>query len=129
MRLRKYLLATGLLVLALAAPSGGVAARAEETGGSAFEVKVPQTAAEHLAMAETYKKKAADYRKDAESHREMLADYKKGVAISSKGPENPWLKRMRVHCEGFINDAERLAKEADAFADYHTKRGQELQGK
>ncbi len=42
--------------------------------------------------------------------------------------ENPWLKKMRIHCEAYMAEAQQLAAEAKAFADYHELRGKELQG-
>lgn len=91
---------------------------------------IPQTAQEHLALAESYRKRAADYRAEAEMHRKMMADYKKGVAITPKEhSENSWLKKMRLHCEKYIGEAESLAQEADKFADYHMLRAKELEGK
>ncbi len=88
---------------------------------------MPQTAAEHSAMAESYKQKAASYRQDAEMHRQMLAEYKTG-AVHLKQGENPWVTKMRLHCEKYIVDADRLAADADDFAQFHTMRAKELQG-
>ncbi len=62
-------------------------------------------------------------------HRKMYADYKMTVAIHPKGPENPWLKKMRDHCDRYIKDAEILAADAEKFADFHRMRAAELQGK
>ena len=59
----------------------------------------------------------------------MLADYERSVATSPKAPENPWLRKMRDHCDRFIKDAETLAADADKFAEYHTLRAAELQRK
>jgi hypothetical protein len=89
---------------------------------------MPQTADEHSAMADSYKQKAASYRQDAEMHRQMLAEYKKG-AVHLKQGENPWVTKMRVHCEEYIKDAERLASDADAFAQFHTMRANEMRGR
>jgi hypothetical protein len=88
---------------------------------------MPQTAEEHSAMAESYKQKAANYRQDAEMHRQMLAEYKKG-AVHLKQGENPWVTKMRLHCEKYIVDADRLVADADEFAQFHTMRAKELRG-
>ena len=91
---------------------------------------IPQTSQEHIALAESYRKRAAEYRAEAEMHRKMMIDYKKGVAITPKEhSENSWLKKMRLHCEKYIVEAESLAQEADKFADYHMLRAKELEGK
>ncbi len=81
-------------------------------------------------MAESYRKKAAAYREEAAFHRKMFADYKARVAaIPKSSMENPYIRKMREHCEVFIKDAERLAVDADKFAEYHHFRAEELRGK
>jgi hypothetical protein len=93
-------------------------------------VKLPSTPEEHEAMSEEYKKKAATYRDEATFHLKMFADYKARVAtIPKSSMENPFIRKMREHCETFIKDAERLAVDADKFAEYHHLRAKELRGK
>ena len=88
---------------------------------------MPGTKDEHQKMTEYYKNKAAGYRADAEFHRKMLADYKMGVASSPKNPvENPWVKKERLHCEMYIKEANKLAAQADEFAEFHTMRASEM---
>jgi hypothetical protein len=108
-------------------PPIAVSAEGQTQSDVAGMMKMPQTAEEHSAVAESYKQKAAKYRQDAETHRHMLAEYKKG-AVHLKQGENPWVKKMRLHCEAYIADAERLAADADDFAKFHTMRAKELQG-
>jgi hypothetical protein len=97
---------------------------------SGHEMKAPQTAQEHRDRAEQYRKKAAEYRVEAESHKKMLADYSKGVAKNPKDTgENAYIKKMRLHCEKYINAAENLAREADEMAKYHEMRAKEVEGK
>lgn len=60
----------------------------------------------------------------------MLADYGKGVAKNPKDTsENPYIKRMRLHCEKYIRAAENLEQEAVEMAKFHTLRAKELEGK
>jgi hypothetical protein len=60
----------------------------------------------------------------------MLTDYSKTVARNPKDTgENAYIKKMRLHCEKYINAAEGLAQEADEMAKYHTMRGKEMEGK
>lgn len=93
-------------------------------------VKLPETPQEHLAMSEEYKKKAVTYREEAAFHRKMLADYKAQVRPDPRQAfENPYVKKMRIHCEAYIKDAEALAADAEKFADFHRLRAAELQGK
>jgi membrane-bound lytic murein transglycosylase B len=106
-------------------PAPTVAAEA-----SPHATKLPSTPEEHDAMAESYRKKAASYREEAAFHRKMFVDYKARVAVIPKSStENPFIRNMREHCETFIKDAERLAVDADKFADYHHLRAEELRGK
>src|SRR6266508_2614052 len=83
---------------------------------------------DHSAHAQEMK--AAEYRKEAEAHKKMLADYSKTVARNPKDTgENAYIKKMRLHCEKYINAAEALAQEADEMAKYHTMRAKEMEGK
>lgn len=110
-----------------ALPQIAVSAETQTQSDIAGMKMMPQTADEHSAMAESYKQKAANYRQDAEMHRQMLAEYKKGAARPKQG-ENAWVTKMRLHCEKYIVDAERLVTDADEFAKFHTMRAKELRG-
>lgn len=88
--------------------------------------KVPSTPREWDARAESYRKKAASYRGEAELHREMLAETERRIGGPSKSSGSPWLKKIREHCETFIADAERLAVDADKFADLSEQRSAKL---
>ena len=102
------------------------------TTSTADTVKAPDTQSEHLALADGYRKKAAAYREDATTHRQMLAMYKRQTAVPTDAKtvsENPWIKKMRVHCESYIRDADKLAADSEKFAEFHTMRAAELQGK
>ena len=92
--------------------------------------KVPQTVADHLALAKSYQEKAAAYRREAAYHRAMAEEYRKSVPAPPKiRGENPWAKKMEAHCLTIAADAERMAKDADTAAQFHTLRARELQGK
>ena len=115
-----------LFILAVVAFNSSGAAQDQ----SAHEMNAPQTAQEHRDRAGYYKKKAAEHRREVESHKKMLADYSKGVAKAPKDSgENPYIKKMRLHCEKFIGAAENLAREADEMAKYHEMRAKETEGK
>ena len=94
----------------------------------AEDVKVPQTAADHEALAKQYKEEAAQYRKVATEHEMMAAAYGKAHPDTKAG-KNPWNAKMQKHCEALKKDAEKLAADADKAADYHELRAKELQGK
>ncbi|MBN8726065.1 MAG: hypothetical protein J0M03_24430 [Acidobacteria bacterium] len=92
--------------------------------------KLPETAEEHYKKAESYKQKASEYRKEAQEHRQMKVEYGKKIYQHPKDRvENPWMKKMRLHCDKYIIQAEALAKEAEKMAEYHTFRAKELEGK
>jgi uncharacterized protein HemX len=122
----RLLLAAMTLLLAITVP---VFVRGQEQNNSTHEMKVPETAKDHYDMAEHYQKVAAQTREDVEMHKKMLADFTKSVAANPKSGENPYAKKMRLHCERYIKAAEDLAVEADESAKFHTMRAKELEGK
>jgi hypothetical protein len=94
------------------------------------QAKVPESPAEHLALAKSYQEKATTYHKEAAEHRAMADAYKKAVPGPTKGgAENPWAKKMEAHCRAIATDAEKLAADADKAAEFHSLRAKELQGK
>ena len=97
---------------------------------STHQVKVPQTAQDHYALADTYTKEAAELQGEIARHHEMLAEYSKDVAKLPKATgENSYIKNMRLHCEKYIKAAESLAAEDNDLAKFHTLRAKELEGK
>lgn len=120
-----------LLMLTVAVSVPGAAVRQDHSGQAAMqEMKIPQTAQDHRQHAEHYQKKAMEYRADVAAHKKMLAEYSKRVAQSPKSTtENPYIKKMRLHCEKYIRAAEALALEAEEMAKFHTFRAKELEGK
>lgn len=90
-------------------------------------VAARKTPDEYLVKAEDYKKKAAAYRAEAVAHRKMLEQYKEGFpATEGQLEEDSYVKKMRLHCEGFISKAEALATEAEKFGDFYRERAAEL---
>ena len=109
------------LALGTIAITGGVA--------RADDVKIPVTTADHEVLAKSYQEKAASYRKESDSHKEMAAAYGKAHADSKGGVKNPWNQKMQKHCQAMATAAEKLAKEAEKAAEFHTLRAKETQGK
>ena len=124
-RTTRLLVAAMTLLLAITVPVVAQAAQADST----YKMKVPESAKDHSEMAEHYQKVAAETREDIEMHKKMLADFLKSVASNPKAGENPYAKKMRLHCERYIKAAEGLAAEADASAKFHTLRAKEVEGK
>lgn len=124
MRVKTSLRSIVMLVAFTAFAMSATAARADEP-------KVPQTAADHEALAKSYRDQAAQYKKVADDHRAMAEAYKKSVAmpVDKSGKKNPWLVKMEKHCAMLAKDADKLAADAEKAADYHTLRAKELQGK
>lgn len=82
-------------------------------------VKVPETPADHAALAKVYSDKVAEWRQEAAYHREMAAAYKKAH------PGSKDLVTMEKHCAKIAKDAEKMADEAQIMADYHQLRAKE----
>lgn len=122
----RLLLAAMPLLLTLAMP---VYAQEPERADSAHEMKVPETAQDHLAMAQHYQKIEAQTREEIEMHKKMLADFSKTTVKNPKAGENPYDKNMRLHCAKFNKAAEAMAAEAAESAKFHTLRAKELGGK
>ena len=95
----------------------------------ADEVKLPQTAADHEALAKSYKDQATQYKKVAEEHKAMAAAYAKSHPDTKGGVKNPFNEKMQKHCKMLAADADKLASDAEKAAEYHTLRAKELQGK
>ena len=94
------------------------------------EMKIPQTPQDHRDLADRYQKKAAEYRQEIEMHKKMLADFSKTVARNPKDTgENPYIRKMRLHCEKYIKATTSAAQEAEEMAKFHTFRARELEGK
>ncbi len=133
MKSTKNLVHTAVLIATLAMLSFTAAYSAAQdkpsTTTGAHEMKVPETAKDHSEMAAHYQKVAAETREDVETHKTMLADFLKSVASNPKAGENPYARKMRLHCESYIKAAEALATEADASARFHALRAKELEGK
>jgi hypothetical protein len=111
--------AAALVVLTLSV--AGMAARAEE-------VKLPQTAEDHLAMAKSYAEKATTWRNEAALHREMAAAYKKANPDLKGGIRHSEAVKMEKHCMAIVKDAEKLAADAEESAKFHSLRAKEMQG-
>jgi hypothetical protein len=101
------------------------------TESFAQEAKVPQSAADHQAMAKQYTDQAAQFKKVADEHRAMAEAYKKSFAApaAKAGQKNPWVAKMEKHCAMLSKDADKLAADATKAAEYHTLRAKELEGK
>jgi hypothetical protein len=101
------------------------------TEAVAQEAKVPQTAADHQALAKQYTDQAAQFKKVADDHKAMAEAYKKSLTTpaSKAGQKNPWLVKMEKHCGMLAKDAEKLAVDAEKAAEYHSLRAKELEGK
>jgi type II secretory pathway component PulJ len=96
---------------------------------SAKEMKLPQTAAEHMAMSTSYQEKATAWRAEAAYHRDMAAAYRKGHPNLKSGAQNPWTIEMEKHCAALVKDAEKMAGDAEELARFHRLRAMEVEGK
>lgn len=110
------------VTISLAATFVGNVARAED-------VKLPETAAEHMAMSKEYLEKAATWRAEAAYHRQMAAAYRKAHPDRKSGAKSRAAEEMDRHCAAIVKDAEQLAADAEDFAKFHRFRAMELEGK
>ena len=81
-------------------------------------VKLPETAADHAALAKSYDEKAVEWQQEAVYHQGMAAEYKKSHAPKDAAT-------MQKHCEKLAKEAKDMAKEAKTMADYHRLRANE----
>lgn len=95
----------------------------------AQEVKVPATAQDHLDLAKVYEDKVATYRKEVDFHKKMFESYQRQASPTGKAGPNPWVTKMKKHCQMLIKDAEKLVKDAETSAEFHKLRAKELEGK
>jgi hypothetical protein len=95
----------------------------------ADEVWLPQTAAEHRAMARAYQDKATAWRAEARYHRDMAADYRKAHPDRKSGAANPWTVAMEKHCYAIVKDVEKQATDAEGLARFHGMRALEIEGR
>jgi len=110
------------VTIALATSLGGSLARAED-------LKLPETAAEHMAMSGSYVEKAAVWRAEADLHKKMAAEYLKSHPDRKSGARNSWAVKMEEHCSALVRDARNAASDADELARFHRLRALELEGK
>ena len=89
-------------------------------------LKVPRNAQDALKLAEHYDRKAASYREEVAAHRRMVTEALEHTVQLPKGGENPAVKKMREHCEVYIDRAMALAVAAERLADYYRLRADEL---
>jgi hypothetical protein len=94
--------------------------------GEAQAMMPPRSSEEALKLAERYDRKAAAYREEAAAHRRMVTEVIEKTAPPIKGAENPAVKKMREHCEVYIDRAKQLAVAAERLADYYRLRAEEL---
>ncbi len=93
-----------------------------------WSVVVPETADQHLALAQSYEDRAAKERQTVAEHEKMKVDYREQVAVSPKS-ESLLVKKMDKHCDAIIATAKELEREFEKFAEWHRMRASELEGK
>lgn len=120
--MRTSILAAALAGLAALSIPAGQAFAADVTREERV-AKLPETAADHAAMAQDYADRAAAWHKEAAYHREMAAAYKKSK------PGSKDAVTMEKHCNQIAQEADKLGGEAEVMANYHRMRAKEMEGK
>ncbi len=94
-----------------------------------YAARIPKTAQEHRAMAQSYRLKAIAYEQEAETHRLMCEEYKFEVAIPGNHPAaGPSLMEAQKQCERYARDTTDLVENARELAEYHTAQAKALDG-
>ncbi len=106
-----------------------VCAAGERGSQEVLKVKIPKTAEEHLAMAQSYRLKAIAYEREAETHRLMCEEYRFKSSIP-KNPKaaGPSLMEVQKRCERYVRDTTDLAENARGLAEYHAAQAKALNG-
>jgi hypothetical protein len=91
--------------------SANPALAADPTGR---RMKLPESAADHLALAASYEEKVTAWRKEAADHRAMAEAYKKAHPADAA--------TMEKHCMKIAKDAEKLATDAEDTANCAPRR-------
>lgn len=79
---------------------------------------IPKTKADCLAVAEKYEKLAADQEAIVQEHVQMKKDYRKKFFLPKQEREKA-LADMDKHCDAIIAEAQKLADEYKATAEWH----------
>ncbi len=97
--------------------------------GEVPKVRIPQTAGEHRAMAESYRLKAIAYEREAQTHQLMCEEYKFRISIpKNQLAAGPSVMEAQKHCERYVRDTTDLAENARELAQYHTAQAKALRG-
>jgi hypothetical protein len=89
--------------------------------------QVAQSVQDHLALADSYQRKAEAERQVIAEHTQMKEDYRKQLVTLPKWGD-PRAKEMDKHCDGIIDRAKELVTEFEKFAEWHRMRAAELEG-
>lgn len=115
-------------VFLLVSAVGAYAASGAPGSREVQKVRIPQTASEHRAMAESYRAKAIAYQTETETHRLMCEEYKFKVAMPATPMETgPSLMQAQKQCERYARDTTDLVENARELAVYHEARAKALE--
>ena len=94
------------------------------------DVRVPQTAQDHLELAALYERVAVHSRGEADSVRKSLQTELRRLASfpNKTGSEFPWVTKLKRAAQPKIDAAEKAAEVAARSADYHRLRAKEVEG-
>ncbi len=99
------------------------------SAAEARAVRIPKTAEEHRAMAQSYRMKAVSYEREAETHRLMCEEYKFESSIPANQPASgPSLMAAQKQCERYARDTTGLVESARERSEYHRAQAKALSG-
>lgn len=100
------------------------------TREQAPDVRVPQSAQDHLELAVLYEHVVQQERAQASNRRKLLSEELRRAAFPNKsGVELPWIVKIRRQGQSEIDRAEKAAADAQRSAEYHRMRAKELEGR
>jgi uncharacterized protein YcaQ len=106
------MLRTMALAVAIAAAPIASSAWADDHGLEQVLAATASTPAQHKALADYYRGKAADAKAEAESHRTMAKDYAAGTSV-------PLGRQRAEHCKKIASLADSRAAEYEKLAASH----------
>ncbi len=124
------IIGTILMTVFLSASAAAVYA-AGEPGSQEVQkvIRIPRTAEEHRAMAESYRLKAIAYEQEAQTHRLICEEYKFKGFMPMQPMSGHSMKQVQERCERYVRDATDLAENARELAEYHAEQAKRLSGR
>jgi hypothetical protein len=97
------------------------------SGLPVLHAKTPNMVDEYLAMSAIYEKLAAEQTLIVKEHESMKAGYRANKKSLPRKTREKSLQEIEIHCDAVIADAEKLATDYKAIAEWNRLRAKELE--